>query len=119
MELRRRIRGEDGIALIVSLIVLSLFMIIGAAVIDFSSANAARLGPLALPVQTHANAEGGIAAGLSRIYKAVDNPNLSTGYHGAQPEHPAELEVRGAGRDGSARAVRERLRLLLGDSSTA
>ena len=85
MELRRRIRGEDGIALIVSLIVLSLLIVIGATVIGFSSANSRDSARSRTRIQAHGNAEGGIAAGLSRIYKAVDSPNLSTGYTALNP----------------------------------
>jgi Tfp pilus assembly protein PilX len=85
MKLRNRLRSQDGFALIVALIVLSLFMIIGAAVIDFSSANERDAARSRSRVQTHANAEGGVAAGLARIYNAVQNPNFSTGYTALNP----------------------------------
>jgi hypothetical protein len=79
MKLRNRLRSQDGFALIVALIVLSLFMIIGAAVIDFSSANERDSARSRSRVQTHANAEGGIAAGLSRIFKVVSQPTAYAG----------------------------------------
>ena len=114
MKLRNRLHGEDGIALVISLIVLALFMIIGAAVVNFSSANQRDSARSRSRVQTHANAEGGVAAGLSRVYQAVDNPDPSTGYHALNPSIlPASLSA-AHGRGGPARPVRERLRVLLG-----
>lgn len=81
MTLRRLLRGEDGVSLLVSLIVLALMMTIGGTVIAFTTANERDSARSRTRVQTHSNAEGGVAAGLSRIYDAVSNPTVKNPFN--------------------------------------
>jgi hypothetical protein len=53
----------------------SIFLLIGATVMEFTRGNSRDSARSRSRVQTHANAEGGIAAGLSRIHYSVENTN--------------------------------------------
>lgn len=76
---RRLVRGQEGVSLVIALVVLALMLTIGATAITLSMANERDSARSRTRVQTHSKAEGGLAAGLSRVFAVVTTPSLFAG----------------------------------------